>query len=150
MMDRFWAKVDKTGGEDACWVWTGGKLESGYGQFKLRSYVRVSSHRLSYEWANGAIPDGMFVCHKCDNPPCVNPAHLFLGTPKDNMHDMIDKGRRVLAPAIGEKNGRAVLTVEKVAEIRASSVPYRKLAAQYGVGLSQIGRIKSGEQWANA
>lgn len=90
---RFWAKVDRT---DDCWTWTAATTGSGYGRFGHQNARGgwVAAHRFAYELANGPIPDGMFVCHKCDNPPCVNPSHLFLGTHQDNMRDMDAKGRR--------------------------------------------------------
>lgn len=98
---RFWAKVNKEGSVrplagDRCWEWTAGMLPSGYGTFRLsRPRRRPYAHRFSYELHAGPIPPGMFVCHSCDNPPCVNPAHLFLGTVQDNVDDMKAKGRGV-------------------------------------------------------
>lgn len=89
---RFWEKVDKTGD---CWVWTGAR-DSGrfqYGIFAAAGRTLVKAHRFSYELHQGAIPDGMVICHRCDNPPCVRPDHLFAGTQKDNIHDMDAKGR---------------------------------------------------------
>jgi hypothetical protein len=87
---RFWSKVDKSG---ECWVWTAKALcENGYGRFYVGKKP-LRAHRYSWELANGPITDGLFVCHRCDNPPCVNPAHLFLGTHQDNMQDMVAKGR---------------------------------------------------------
>lgn len=88
---RFWVKVER-GGEDACWQWLARKHEGGYGDFRLGG-GHVRAHRFSYELAHGAIPKGMFVLHRCDNPGCVNPSHLFLGTFEDNSSDMVSKGR---------------------------------------------------------
>ena len=94
--DRFWAKVDKTGD---CWLWTASVFREryGYGKFQAgenRANTRVVyAHRYSWELVNGPVPDGLFVCHHCDNPPCVNPAHLFVGTHQDNVDDMMSKGR---------------------------------------------------------
>lgn len=89
---RFWAHVDVSGGKDQCWPWRGPINSSGYGVFKFHADIYLS-HRFAWELTNGKIPDGMFVCHHCDNPPCCNPAHLFIGTPKDNAQDAMKKGR---------------------------------------------------------
>lgn len=93
---RFWYYVN-VGAEDECWLWTGGGKR--YGKFKV-NYVGHAAHRYSYELANGPIPDGLYVCHRCDTPKCVNPRHLFVGTSSDNMLDASSKGR-----INGKKNG---------------------------------------------
>lgn len=89
IISRFWSKVDKTSG---CWVWTASRSGNGYGQFRLDGHNRPA-HRLAWELTHGAIPEGAFVLHECDNPPCVRPDHLFLGDQSLNMADMAGKGR---------------------------------------------------------
>lgn len=88
--ERFWEKVDKKD-KDSCWLWTGCKDPKGYGA--IRSGKMYKAHRISYTLFVGKIPDGKLVCHKCDNPSCVNPHHLFTGSDSDNMQDMVLKGR---------------------------------------------------------
>lgn len=97
LADRFWAKVDK-GAELApggCWLWIGSTERHGYGQISVGAKHLARAHRISYELNIGAIPSGMVVCHRCDLPVCVNPAHLFIGTLSDNSRDMISKGRGI-------------------------------------------------------
>lgn len=91
LTERFWSKVNKGSPED-CWEWTGARLPWGYGRMQKNGHL-VGSHCVAYELAYGSVPKGYFVLHKCDNPPCCNPSHLFLGTNQDNMNDMISKGR---------------------------------------------------------
>lgn len=138
---RFWAKVDCTGGLFACWLWTASTV-GGYGSIGWKRHVLVAS-RVSYEIAFGPFPDDLFVLHKCDNPPCQNPAHLFLGTKQDNVDDKFRKGRQ--ADQHGEKNSNCKLTDADVAEIRrlrlVCGVPRIELARSFGVSQQQIYRI---------
>ena len=92
--ERFWSKVDRRN-PDECWEWQADISNKGYGRLGTNKGGGWQAHRAAWELTNGPIPNGMFVCHRCDNPPCVNPAHLFLGTPKDNVQDMLAKGRAI-------------------------------------------------------
>jgi hypothetical protein len=91
-LTRFWAKV-KLGSPNECWEWQGGSYANGYGSFRLGG-PNTGAHRASWILSHGDIPNGLHVCHKCDNPKCVNPAHLWLGTIRQNYDDMVAKGRR--------------------------------------------------------
>lgn len=148
---RFWAKVDKSRGADSCWTWTACVFNSGYGKFYRDRDCRTAyAHRFSYELHVGTIPDGMFVCHRCDNPKCVNPAHLFVGTNADNVADMVAKGRQSGHP--GESNGRAKLTehsVRAIRELYGTGPTKAALAKLFGVSESQIRRVISRERWVS-
>lgn len=143
---RFWSKVRKS--DDGCWEWTGSLDKNGYGQVWIGGKYR-KPHRVTYELTFGNICDGFFVCHKCDNPACVRPDHLFLGTIRDNNNDRTRKGRS----ARGEKVWTCVLTAEKVSEIRrryeAGNVTQRELASEYGVRQTTIGRIVLRQTWTH-
>lgn len=127
---RFWSKVRKT---KKCWIWTGAKILSGYGRFGIKNKAYYS-HRISWSLVNGTIPKGFQILHKCDNPSCVNPNHLFIGTQKDNMLDMMKKGRKAKIKLTGEINPKAVLTEKQVKEIRRKysdrSVGVEKIASK--------------------
>ena len=139
--ERFWPKVDRSGGTDACWTWLGKGDRKGYGYFSTPTVTLA--HRASWELHFGPIPAGLFVCHHCDNPPCVNPAHLFLGTVQDNSDDRVAKGR----PAFGERWWAAKLTDDQVREIRRSTETIRVLGDRYGVAYTQISRLRRGETY---
>lgn len=148
---RFWSKVDKSAGPDGCWLWTGSKIPKGYGTIKWDGKNR-RSHRVAWIIAFGVIPSGLFVCHKCDNPSCVNPRHLFLGTNQDNIDDRERKGRN--RPPRGEKHWKHKLTKEQVSEIRRCYGYYGvggksslELAKIFGVDPSTIQRIAKKETW---
>jgi len=148
-VDRFWAKVDRRG-PDECWPWMGAKWQSGYGIVRIEER-RFRVHRVAYALAKGLIPDGLHVLHLCDNPPCCNPAHLFLGTHAENMADMGAKGRQ-RGPA-GENHHRAKLTVADVHTIREwapAGWSQRDLADAFGVSRTIIGRVLRRQIWKEA
>jgi hypothetical protein len=144
---RFWSKVDRS--PEGCWNWLASTGTGGYGQININGKPRVAS-RVAFELVYGEIPEGLFVCHWCDNRLCVNPDHLFLGTPADNIHDMDAKGRRVNSPHFGSRHGCAKLDEQKVAEIKRriqAGESQKTLAAEYGVTPGAINHIAKGRQW---
>ncbi len=151
-IQRFWAKVDKSGGDDACWKWIGGKANKGYGAFRMGG-KQMNASRATWLIVYGHINDGLQVCHHCDNPPCCNPKHLFLGTPKDNSQDMSRKGRFVVPGLRGEQVVTHKLTNEQVHEMRQryanGEMTYRMIVKEYGISQTQVGRIINGEAWRN-
>lgn len=147
----YWPKVDTSAGPDLCWPWIGKRDPNGYGNFDAHPGMR-SAHRFAYFLAHGEIPEGMFVCHRCDNPPCQNPGHLFLGTQADNMADMWGKGRAVTPFRNGSGNPLAKLTEQSVREIRrlvSEGVPQKELAALHGVSRPTISLVVSRKLWAH-
>jgi hypothetical protein len=143
--ELFWAKTDRSGGPEACWPWLGAKNAKGYGSFSAEKKERA--HRLAFRLANPETDiAGKFVCHSCDNPGCVNPAHLWLGTNEDNVADKVAKGRQVA----GDRHGMAKLTTEKVKFIRESGLRTRELAELFSVNRSTILCIRKGNLWADA
>lgn len=142
-LDRFWSKVRKS--ETGCWEWLAAKSSKGYGSFMNDSGSRMA-HRYSYLIHNGDLPDGLFVCHSCDNPGCVRPDHLELGDQFKNMGDASSR-RRI---AMGERQGLSKLTerdVEIIARLRQEGMSCYKLARVFGVAANTISRIFTGDHW---
>lgn len=145
--DRFWDKVDRRGPED-CWPWTAATNEHGYGVMRpegQRSGPTVKAHRVSLMLA-GVDIDGLVIRHSCDNPPCVNPSHLSVGTKADNSADMVERGRS----ARGSRSGASKLTESQVVEIRvrcAAGELHRVLAVDYGVSRTTITQVVNGTTW---
>ncbi len=144
---RFWSKVDICGPDD-CWNWTAGIFDApgcGYGAISINGYTH-KAHRVSWSLNNGPIPDGMCVCHKCDNRKCVNPKHLFLGTHLDNALDKYRKNRQRIV--YGDNHPGIKITVAQRAEILAllnAGTPQRLVAIKYGVSQSLISLVKNGK-----
>jgi hypothetical protein len=132
---------------DGCWLWTGGRTRKNYGYWPRKIVGEMQAHRAAYRIFVDSIPADMQVLHECDNPPCVNPYHLKIGTNKDNVADRVSRGRS--NRPIGERNGSAKLTAVEVEEIRNSKASSRKLGRKYGVGKSSILRIRHNETWIN-
>lgn len=146
--ERFWEKVDE-GAPDECWEWTARRHKQGYGllsEWDGSRRSRLLAHRVSWEIANGPIPAGLCVLHRCDNPPCVNPRHLFLGTQVDNNLDRHLKGRT----ACGENAPRARLSAEDVREIRrrcSAGESRQAVGKEFGICHRHVGSIVRRELW---
>lgn len=140
--------------KDGCWDWKGPKDKGGYPVMSCRAGIGSDrGHRSSWVIHNGKIPEKMFVCHKCDNPICTNPEHLWLGTHKENNDDKISKGRaKYKSPPImkGSSNPSSRLSEEQITEIKlliGKGLTSRDIGKQYGVSKTTILRIKTGETW---
>ena len=177
LQESFEAWIDKETSKKGCWLWTGSKTrkdDKGYGRIQVNG-KRQLAHRVSWELHNPTqpIPEGMCVLHECDTPPCVNPAHLKIGTQKDNMQDMVKRRRSAkgdrhgfhthpervprgdkhylrqhpeLSPR-GEKNGCCKLTEDNVRAIFHTKGTHKQIAEEYGVHNSQVSRIRNGKRW---
>ena len=148
VIERFWEHVTVPDDRDSCWEWSGQER----GRFRMggKNEKMESPYRLAYRLMVGDIPDGIFICHKCDNPRCVNPGHLFPGTPSANSRDMVSKGRG--PNNRGERCGTSKLTEQEVVEIRDKrrrGLTHASLAAEYKVSQSAINAIAKRRHWSH-
>lgn len=144
---RFWTKVDFSGD---CWNWTGARNPRGYGTFSFGRRT-VNSHRMSVMLTTGVEPVGLSVCHRCDNPKCVKPAHLFCDTQAVNMRDKFAKGRD--NTPVGERSSFAKLTpfqVEEIFKLRAKGLKHSEIAARFGICTDTVSKILRGVRWGKA
>jgi hypothetical protein len=145
--DRFMEKINKT--DNGCWEWTGAQTRGGYGHFRRfvdGKWKMYKAHRYSYEYFKGFLEKHLLVCHRCDNPLCVNPEHLFKGTTKDNLDDMSKKGRRTFGRSIKHQ----WLDWEVVKSIRtdyAKGISQAELSRLYKISKSQINRVVNNQIW---
>lgn len=150
LADLFWMCVE-IGAPEECWPWRGKTAKAGYGRCpKGLAGENGLAHRTAYAFTHGCVPEGLWVLHSCDNRPCCNPGHLFLGNALSNVEDMDGKGRRVNAPSPGSKNGFAKLTETSVVDIRRRISLGEKmpaLAAEYGVTRQNIRYIRNRTAW---
>lgn len=133
-----------------CWLFMGSRMKTGYGRYAAKRGITIPTHRIMFEAYYGPIPKGLYVLHRCDNPPCCRPDHLFLGTLSDNTKDMMAKGRHKPTWVPGSKHGRAKLNEEQVISIRkrkAAGERRQNLAAEYGVSIKTINGIIYRERW---
>lgn len=146
---KFWSRIEREGD---CWLWTGPTVNTGYGTVS-RYRRHILAHRFAYELTHGPIPEGMKVCHTCDHIRCINPAHLFTGTQKDNVDDMIAKGRAAgwaKDHPRGSAHGRAKINEDQVREIRvqrARGIPRATVAATFGISMVSVDKIVYHETW---
>lgn len=147
--NRFLANIDKVSAAP-CWLWAGAVSKRGYGIFRANFHGQNfwRAHRFSWAFHNDrAIPQGLVVCHSCDNPRCVNPDHLRADTQASNNAEAIVRGR--WKPNVGTQNGRAIVSPRQVQEIRTSADSQMVLAKRYGIAQGQVSRIIRGENWTH-
>lgn len=144
LAERLAARAERVA--SGCLEWRGFILPNGYGRISHHNRL-IYVHRAAWMTENGTIPEGMLVCHHCDNRKCIEPSHLFVGTPADNMADMNRKGRGRSVPQIGTSNKSAKLSEEQVNLIKAAPGTLKEIAAAFPVSFSTVARIRSGRLW---
>jgi hypothetical protein len=147
LTDRFWGRV-KVGHKNECWPWLGGQKGNGYGQFNPKEGTSIVASRMAWILTHGKISRKLHVCHKCDNPICCNPNHLFPGTPSQNLQDAINKGRHWTTN--GERRKNHKLNYLDVLQIRAlvgGGISRRKVAKQFGVSHSTVVTVVNRRAW---
>lgn len=143
LAERLRMKSDRSD-PDGCWPWTAASCRDGYGYLRFEGRSQLA-HRLAYRIANGDFPDELKVCHTCDNPPCVNPSHLFLGTQADNTADMATKRRSTHGERSTSHLSEA--DVDLIHDLKARGATQRAIAARFGVNPSTVSRIVNGKRW---
>jgi hypothetical protein len=141
--ERFWKRV-KQG--DGCWLWLGSRDKNGYGRMRLNGRPELVTH-IAWQLTYGALPKGQVILHVCDNPPCVNPDHLRIGTQQDNIADMHNKERARQGHALGVEHGLAKLNPDRVREIRASHETTLQLSKRLGIARATIDAVKKRQTW---
>ena len=131
---------------DGCWEWTGARDSNGYGRLNIDGKP-VLAHRLAWQLHRGPITSEDHICHKCDNPPCVNPSHLFKGNAQMNSDDKLKKKRHRYGVSKGEAHGHAILTEEQAREIKASALSHKACAERFGVSYQTVWEIRKGVSW---
>jgi len=141
-IERFFSKVKIVA--NGCWEWSGGRDKDGYGKMRIGKRMFLS-HRLSYKFHFGEVPEGKEIMHRCDNPPCCNPSHLCAGSHKENCQDRTAKGRDLLFS--GSKNGKSKLTASQVLRIRELPFSPEVIAKMFSISVTQVKRLRNFQQW---
>lgn len=142
--------TDRSGGPDSCWEWTGARMPRGYGAIRMPGRIHGYAHRAAWIAEYGPIPIGMCVCHRCDNPPCCNPSHLFLGTRADNAADREAKGRGIPGMSPGSLNPAAKLNddmVRQIRDLRSQGMEVTQIAERYGITKAAISKVVLRRTW---